>query len=243
MAESTNPSLRRRLREPITEIFAAAEALKLAVAAHFAGDVAACEALVRSADDPAVREWARPFLGAGSKNPFLHVREVAGAPPLIPRAERLPPRMPPNAMKTALRERDGYNCLFCGIPLIRGEVRKAFGAAYPRVATWGPKNEACHAGFQCMSLQYDHVLPYSRGGENSLENLIVTCAPCNYGRMEYTLEEVGLIDPRTQQVQRTEWDGLESFLCAPHRAAQLASIESSAGGAASAAFDPPTLKH
>ena len=63
-----------------------------------------------------------------------------------------------------------------------------------------------------MWMQFDHVLPHSRGGDNSLENVIVTCAPCSFGRMERTLEEVGLIDPRLVPMDKTRWDGLERLL-------------------------------
>jgi len=35
---------------------------------------------------------------------------------------------------------------------------------------------------------------HSRGGDNSFENMVITCAPCNYARMEFTLEELGLLD-------------------------------------------------
>jgi 5-methylcytosine-specific restriction endonuclease McrA len=63
-----------------------------------------------------------------------------------------------------------------------------------------------------MWMQFDHLLPHSRGGGNDIENVVVTCAPCNYGRWHWTLEEVGLIDPRTGSVQKTSWDGLERIL-------------------------------
>jgi len=50
--------------------------------------------------------------------------------------------------------------------------------------------------------QYDHVPPHARGGNNDPGNVIVTCAPCNFGRMDYTLEEVGLADPRLREQVR-----------------------------------------
>ena len=62
-----------------------------------------------------------------------------------------------------------------------------------------------------MWAQYDHLLPHSKGGNNDVNNIVVTCAPCNFGRMSYTLEEVGLIDPRTREPIRSAWDGLERF--------------------------------
>jgi 5-methylcytosine-specific restriction endonuclease McrA len=60
-----------------------------------------------------------------------------------------------------------------------------------------------------MWAQYDHVTPHSSGGENTLENLIVTCAACNYGKNNFTLEELGLIDPREFPPVQSQWDGLE----------------------------------
>lgn len=51
------------------------------------------------------------------------------------------------------------------------------------------------AAFLCMWLQYDHILPHSRGGENTLDNIVVTCAPCNFSRMESTLDEAQLLHP------------------------------------------------
>jgi 5-methylcytosine-specific restriction endonuclease McrA len=62
-----------------------------------------------------------------------------------------------------------------------------------------------------MWVQFDHLLPHCRGGDNSLDNMVITCAPCNFGRMQYTLDEVGLINPLTREPVRTSWDGLERF--------------------------------
>jgi 5-methylcytosine-specific restriction endonuclease McrA len=61
-------------------------------------------------------------------------------------------------------------------------------------------------------VQYDHLVPHARGGGNGLDNIVITCGPCNFGRMERTLEEVGLIDPRTRAPVRSSWDGLERYL-------------------------------
>ena len=61
-----------------------------------------------------------------------------------------------------------------------------------------------------MWMQYDHVLPNSRGGTSGTHNIVVTCAPCNFGRMEFTLEENLLIDPRTAPFEPS-WDGFEAW--------------------------------
>jgi hypothetical protein len=77
---------------------------------------------------------------------------------------------------------------------------------------WGRKNVEQHAALQAMWLQYDHVLPHARGGNNDLDNIVITCAPCNFGRMDYLVEEVGLVDPREHDAIKSNWDGLERIL-------------------------------
>jgi hypothetical protein len=203
------------MREPIPEIFEAAEFLGLATDAHLAGNRVAAESFIKKADLPDVRVWTDSLWGSAANHPaqasYLRVRQVENAPPILLKAARIPVRMPSAAEKAGLIERFGYNCAFCGIPLIRREVRLAFAAAYPVAVYWGYATAACHAAFQCMWMQYDHVLPHSRGGDNSPDNLVITCAGCNYGRMSNTLEEVGLIDPRKHPAAKSDWDGLERF--------------------------------
>ncbi|WP_371179699.1 HNH endonuclease [Ahrensia sp. 13_GOM-1096m] len=63
-----------------------------------------------------------------------------------------------------------------------------------------------------MWLQFDHVVPHSRGRSNHQENIVVSCAPCNYGKAEYSLDELGLKDPRHTESLRTSWDGLTRLL-------------------------------
>ncbi len=58
---------------------------------------------------------------------------------------------------------------------------------------------------------YDHVLPHSRGGTSELSNTLIVCQPCNCARMQYSLEEVDLLDPRLREPSRAIWDGLERF--------------------------------
>jgi 5-methylcytosine-specific restriction endonuclease McrA len=63
-----------------------------------------------------------------------------------------------------------------------------------------------------MWLQFDHLLPHQRGGDSSAESVVITCAPCNFGRMDRTLEEVGLDDPRLRPVDPVAWNGLTDLL-------------------------------
>jgi len=51
---------------------------------------------------------------------------------------------------------------------------------------------ACrYCGSGSDPLEYDHVLPWSRGGQHTLENLVVACRPCNRAKKDRTPSEMG----------------------------------------------------
>jgi hypothetical protein len=197
---------RRCLREPISEIADAQTLLSEAADAHLAGDSTRAATLIVAADIQAIRDWTDSIWGRHNAN-ILRVREVPNAPANLPAELRPRPRHPHAALRRRVIARDGYHCRFCGIPVIERGIRVLLRAAYPDALHWGKTNRQQHAAFQCMWLQYDHVLPSGRGGESTFENLVVTCAPCNFGRMERTLDEVGVIAPRLA-TSHTDWDGL-----------------------------------
>jgi hypothetical protein len=128
--------------------------------------------------------------------------------------------MPSRLLESELVRRDGFHCRFCGIPVVRAAIRRRITEAYPIAARWKLGNINQHAAFQAMWMQFDHILPHSRGGETSAANIVITCAPCNFGRTELTLDEVGVLDPRLRQPVRSSWDGLERFIVANGRDAE-----------------------
>ncbi len=194
-------------REPIPEIADAARYLDAAVSAHLQGHSKLAEDLIRLADNSAIREWTESIFG--KRSPYVQYRATSDAPQEISKENRVKERMPTTSEKNQLLLRDGYHCRFCGMPVIRREVREFIKKIYPEALPWGKQNIEQHAAFQAMWVQYDHILPHARGGNNDLDNMVITCAACNYGRMQYTLDEVGLVDPRTREPIRTTWDGLE----------------------------------
>jgi len=58
--------------------------------------------------------------------------------------------------------RDKGRCMYCGAELLRREAT------------------------------YDHVLPKSRGGQTSWENLVLACRSCNHGKANRTPLEAGM---------------------------------------------------
>ena len=56
-----------------------------------------------------------------------------------------------------------------------------------------------------LYVEIDHVIPESAGGETTLENLCLACAPCNRAKQDAQIvidpetgEEAPLFNPRTQ---------------------------------------------
>lgn len=197
------------LRDPIPEIFDAARYVDEAVSAHLAGNQKVAAELIRLADMPAIREWTESLWGKGG--PWTRPLKIENAPAFIPKDQRTKARMPNKAGLVALIQRDGFHCRFCGIPVVRAEVRMLMRKAYPDALPWGRTNLSQHAGFQALWVHYDHLLPHARGGTSELSNMIVTCAPCNCGRNNMTLAEAGLSDPLLRAPIRASWDGLERF--------------------------------
>lgn len=203
----TAPELSSCLCPPVPQIAVAAKLLDDAVSAHLNCDFDRAALLISEANLEEIRQWTEGLWGKRSQ--YVRPRVVTNSPPHLPLSERVPLRMPSVVERRRLELRDGFHCRFCGITLIRKEIRERIRKSYPTI--WGPKNIDQHAAFQAMWLQYDHVLPHARGGDNRFENLVITCAPCNYARMDFTLEELGLRDPRDREPVRSSWDGLERF--------------------------------
>jgi len=199
-------TLRQRLSEPIAQIKDAARYLDAAVSAHIQGKSAIAEELFHLADMPEIRKWTKSIWA----NSEVHVR-FRSSEPTLAKELRAKERMPSTAEKALVHQRDGFHCRFCGMPVVRSQTRKLIHQAYPHAVTWGEKEVQQHAAFQAMWAQYDHVVPHARGGTNDLENLVLTCAPCNFGRAGYTLHEVAVTDPRARLPVQSPWDGLERF--------------------------------
>lgn len=52
-------------------------------------------------------------------------------------------------------------------------------------------------------LTYDHVLPRSRGGATSWENIVAACRPCNFNKADRTPSEAGM--PLLARPKKPKW--------------------------------------
>ncbi len=200
--------MRTSIKQPIPEARAAIDALEAAVDAHLGGDHELAAAKFREANCPITWAW----LNEGWLRIFKNVviMKPAGDTQLIPKAERDPDRNIATTIKQAVLDRDGYRCRYCGLPVVHADIRKIARQLYPTEIPWNPRIPAeQHAAFQVAWLQFDHVEPHSHGGKSSIENVVVTCALCNFGKDRFTLRQLDIEDPRLRSPIPSDFDGLE----------------------------------
>jgi hypothetical protein len=204
---------RRCILPAIPAIANAARYLDAAVSAHISGHRKLAEELIVQADIPEIRDWAETLWGKA--NQFNRPQGTPGLLNKVDPSLRDTLRKPTAILERELHRRYSFHCGFCGIPVIRKQVRDRFRKLYPNVIKWGPKYGPGdkHAAFLAMWAAYDHLKPHSRGGRTELGNLVVACAPCNFGRGEYTIEQFGLSNPLAREPISSAWDGLERLLC------------------------------
>lgn len=200
--------MKRSIKEPIPHIFQTWDFLNQAVDAHLTGDRLLAEMFFKKAEMHAVWEWLNP----GWTRPDLNVVVPAphGDTQEVSKNLRDPDRNIAPAIRSAVLQRDGYRCRYCGIPVVHADIRKLAHRLYPDAVPWEPYDVTKqHSGFACLWLQFDHVVPHSHGGRSSPDNVVISCALCNFGKDKFTLRQLNLADPCLTPPVPSAWDGLE----------------------------------
>ncbi len=195
------------LLAPLPEHAQAADFLSDAADAVLAGDLGVARERLQQADIQVLYDYARRLMGR--EDPEVHRRR----PPDVPlvKTEKVLARMPGASETLALHARDGWRCRFCGCRVVSSRARRTMRACLPEALPWG-EGEGYHAAFFAMTASVDHVVPHSAGGGNEPENLVTACWSCQFGRGAYTLQELGLLDPRCRSPVVDAWDGLTRII-------------------------------
>jgi 5-methylcytosine-specific restriction endonuclease McrA len=184
-------------------VIASVEAFREAARLVQSGDVDGARRIIAALDDAVLRQhW----------NDTCDEPTRRGAPSTIPPhdGERAARNTPPTVI-TATFERDGWRCRWCGTPVVSPEAFKRMHATFPAEFPRDATNDGRHGLILAASASHDHVLPLARGGDENAENLVTACWPCQFGRFDWTLDEVGLRDPRERPPIVDDWDGVAWF--------------------------------
>ena len=144
------------------------------------------------------------------------------------------PKVPPNGSKELsdellkqVLERDGYRCQYCGCRLIEREVWKSLetlSSSHGRHLIKKLNQRQGVTDEEVTGLIFatwpfaDHVLAFSRGGCTNLDNLVASCFACNYGKDNFTCDELGIANPLSNpkaQIINSDgsaWSGLIEFI-------------------------------
>lgn len=198
---------RRSLLAPVAQFEVAAGLLECAVSQLMASNESVARDLIVQADLPEIREYAVRLVGKMSVEVHLNVQR----PKCLKKEDRDPARMPSSSEQTAIFVRDGWRCRFCGIKVISRAARLALVKKFPAETRWSGPEFKRHSALYAMASSLDHVVPHGQGGKNETSNFVTACYCCQFGRGEWTLEQMQLLDPRDREPIVDEWDGL-SFL-------------------------------
>lgn len=95
--------------------------------------------------------------------------------------------------KLSIYIRDGFIDRYFGTKLIFAPVLRIishlFPNEFPLHSNW--KMDSCHIAYWELVPTLDHIMPISRGGMNSYENVVSTSMLHNSVKSNFTLQEVG----------------------------------------------------
>ena len=159
-----------------------------------------------------IRKWYISTAQVAGARRHTALGELDAEVPEISKAAQDTPRISVPLARSVL-ERDGYRCRYCNIPVIyTNEVRKLralFGAENFQMSQ---SNLIAHGTLRAFYNSFDHVVPLSRGGRTSLDNLVTACYPCNFGKDNFTLSQLHLESPLSRAPQKTDHDGFITLL-------------------------------
>jgi len=166
--------------------------------------------LIQQADITALFDVRKQACNAPPVFSVHRLRKVASLLPNVPKEQRAPQFASESPLGEAVFRHDGWRCRYCGCRVIPSRVRRWMDKRLPGAVRWDDNGMApgCHAGFWTLWGTVDHVVPRARGGRNEPANLVTACVVCNFAKDHYTLEQVGLADPRCRQPVLDGWDGL-----------------------------------
>lgn len=158
-----------------------------------------------------MRKW---FVECGQVSGGHRARKLRVAAPKVS-VDELDPTKLTARIENEVFARDSYKCRYCGLRLIAKEVLAAFERAVGTAHFCsGSKrtNEDQHGVVHAFKIVADHIVPRKQGGRTNRDNLVTSCPGCNYGKDRYTIEQLGIDDPRDRPPDNSDWVGLTSLI-------------------------------
>ena len=158
-----------------------------------------------------LREW---YVEHGQMSGHEHRVKGLELPPPPPfNGEYEKNKKPSRALEKQVFLRDGYRCRYCQTRVLDFKVfqkmEKLVGRENFRASA--DTNKLRHGITFFFRATADHVLPLTRGGQTTLDNLVTSCWNCNIGKLNALLSQMGIEDPSNYPTEeKLKWDGMLS---------------------------------
>ena len=150
------------------------------------------KSLLNNSPDLEMREWFHVH----AQNTGAWRSKAFGIPRQAPVAS-LDPVKAFTKFEPSVFARDNFRCRYCSSEVLPKKVFKQARAMLGAETIPLGRTNASRSGFYLMFVAtLDHVLPWSLGGRTDETNLVSCCWSCNYGKANFTVEQLGLKDPR-----------------------------------------------
>lgn len=150
------------------------------------------KSLLNNSPDLEMREWFHVH----AQNAGAWRSKAFGIPRRAP-VDLLDPVKAFTKFEPAVFARDNFRCRYCSCEVLPKKVFKQSHAMLGAETIPLGRTNASRSGFYLMFVAtLDHVFPWSLGGRTDETNLVTCCWSCNYGKANFTVEQLGLKDPR-----------------------------------------------
>jgi 5-methylcytosine-specific restriction endonuclease McrA len=149
------------------------------------------KSLLKNSRDLEMREWfdVHAQNSGGWRNKVL---KVPAPEPILP----LDSVKTFAAFETTVFTRDGFKCRYCSSNVLPKKTFKQANLILGDDALPLGKTNATRSGFYLMFVAtLDHLLPWSLGGRTNESNLVTCCWSCNYGKANFTVDQLGINNP------------------------------------------------
>ena len=174
------------------------------------GKQARCIDILSTIRSDEMRDW---FIEHGLPSGKHRARVLKKPKPVFLAKELRDPLRSPKRYEAEVFQRDGYRCRYCGIRLVSNKLLKALIKKL-NIETFSrhSKDILTNGIIHIFYPVADHVTPWVLGGKTQPDNLVASCGPCNYGKFNFTIEQIGIENPFSREPKVDNWDGLISKL-------------------------------
>jgi hypothetical protein len=156
-----------------------------------AGKVEIAQTILKNSRDLEMRTWYDVHAQNIAKWRF-DAFKVQTPEPILP----LDPVKTFSKFESRLFARDNYKCRYCSDPVISKKMFKEANSVIGSSFLPLGRTNLTRSGFYLMFVAtLDHVTPWSLGGKTDESNLVTSCWSCNYGKANFTVEQIGLWNP------------------------------------------------